>query len=53
MRQTRIARGAGGTELWTFKAVGAGKTTIALNYARPWEKDIPPAKSETFTVDVR
>jgi inhibitor of cysteine peptidase len=45
--------GAGGTEVWTFKAVGAGKTTIALEYVRPWEKDAPPAETRAFTVVIQ
>ncbi len=46
-------RGAGGREFWTFKAVGAGSTAIVMKYVRPWEKDKPPAKKETFAVIVR
>lgn len=30
--------GAPGEERWTFKAVGLGRTTIELKYARPWEE---------------
>lgn len=45
--------GAGGREVWTFKAVGAGKTSIALRYVRPWEKDVPPAETRTFVIVVR
>ncbi|HET6420676.1 MAG TPA: protease inhibitor I42 family protein [Geobacteraceae bacterium] len=44
--------GAGGKEIWTFKAVGKGKTEIALKYVRPWEKDVPPVKEAVFTVVV-
>lgn len=44
--------GAGGKETWTFKAVGEGTTEITLNYARPWEKDVPPARTVTFRVRV-
>ncbi|MDZ4164856.1 MAG: protease inhibitor I42 family protein [Smithellaceae bacterium] len=36
--------GAGGKEIWTFSAVGKGKTEIFLKYVRPWEKDTPPAE---------
>ena len=45
--------GAGGTDVWTFKAVGTGRTTIVLEYRRPWEKDVPPAERKTFPVIVR
>ncbi len=47
------AVGAGGQEVWTFKAVAPGKTTIALNYLRPWEKDVAPAQTAAFAVTVR
>jgi inhibitor of cysteine peptidase len=30
--------GSGGMEQWTFKAVGKGRTELALAYARSWEK---------------
>ncbi len=45
--------GVGGHEVWTFKAVGAGQTAIALEYIRPWEKDKPPARTNVFTVIVK
>jgi len=45
--------GAGGKEVWTFRALGPGKTCIVMKYARPWEKDVAPAKKATFTVSVR
>jgi inhibitor of cysteine peptidase len=44
--------GAGGREVWTFKAVGKGKTEIHLKYVRPWEKDVPPVKATVFVVVV-
>lgn len=45
--------GAGGEEVWTFRAVGWGKTGIEFEYSRPWEKDRPPAEKKTFEVTVR
>ncbi|MBM4270711.1 MAG: protease inhibitor I42 family protein [Deltaproteobacteria bacterium] len=42
--------GAGGMEVWRFKALGPGKTAIAIKYVRPWEKDVPPVKHLQFTV---
>ena len=44
--------GAGGSEEWPFRAVGAGRATIALSYVRPWEKDAAPVKTATFQVVV-
>ena len=45
--------GAGGNEVWIFKAVGRGQVEIALKYARPWEKDRPPAETNVFKVVVK
>ncbi len=39
--------GSGGTQSWSLHATGAGTTSIALAYARPWEST-PPV--ETFSV---
>jgi len=49
---TTQLKGAGGKQLWTFRPVGEGMTTIALKYLRPWEKDTPPVRTKTFTVIV-
>ena len=45
--------GAGGDEVWTFKALAAGKTTLALDYVRPWEKGGKPARSTNFVIVVK
>jgi len=45
--------GAGGKEIWTFEAVAAGRTEIAMQYIRPWEKGVPPARTAKFTVVVK
>ncbi len=45
--------GRGGTETWTFTAAGKGNTSFTLNYARPWEKNTPPEKTQKFTVTVQ
>ena len=61
MRQGRAAyqehgggdsMGAGGVEIWRFKAMKAGKQGLQFEYRRPWEKGSPPAKVVTFTVTV-
>ena len=44
--------GAGGVEVWRFKAVKAGKQGLQFEYRRPWEKGSPPAKVVTFAVTV-
>jgi inhibitor of cysteine peptidase len=47
------APGAGGVEIWTFRGVGAGQTTITLQYSRPNDPNIAPGPTETFTVNVQ
>jgi inhibitor of cysteine peptidase len=44
--------GAGGVEVWRFKAMKAGKQGLQFEYRRPWEKGAPPAKIVTFSVTV-
>ena len=46
------AVGAGGVEVWRFKAVKAGKQGLQFEYRRPWEKGAPAAKMVTFSVTV-
>ena len=45
-------KGAGGEEIWRFKAVAAGKTTISLEYIRPWEKGVQPVAVKSYEVTV-
>ena len=46
--------GAPGQEVWTFKALKAGKSTISLEARRSWEPiTIPPASTFTLTVMVQ
>jgi len=45
--------GAGGHEVWIFKAVGQGQAEISLKYVRSWEKDQPPAETNVFMVVVK
>ena len=44
--------GAPGKEIWEFKALSPGEATIELEYARPWEKGIPPAQKTNLVVTV-
>ena len=48
----KLRKGAPGKQLWTFRRVGAVKTTISLEYLRPWEKTKPPARTKTFSISV-
>ena len=46
--------GAGGKEVWTFKALKAGKSTLSLEYRRPFEPNTTaPAKTFTLTLTVQ
>lgn len=45
--------GKGGQEVWTFKAVGPGKQTVTLMYVRPWEKNVPPVRTQKIVVTVQ
>src|ERR1035437_8662366 len=45
--------GAGGHEVWTFKAIEQGQAEISMKYVRPWEQDKPPARTNVFTVIVK
>lgn len=45
--------GSGGAFHFTFRAVKPGKATVTLGYARPWEKNTPPIKTFTLTVEVK
>jgi inhibitor of cysteine peptidase len=42
--------GATEIQVFRFKAVSAGPATLEFYYARPWEKNTPPAK--TFQVQI-
>ena len=45
--------GAPGKEEWVFKAIGEGKTTVSFNYVRPWEKDVIPARTDSFDIVIK
>ncbi|MDY6794953.1 MAG: protease inhibitor I42 family protein [Actinomycetota bacterium] len=44
--------GAPGEEVWQFQAVGAGTTTMVLEYSQAWDEDTPPATRYTLTFNV-
>jgi len=45
--------GAAGKEVWTFHAEEKGKSTLSMEYRRPWEQGVEPAKTFTLTVIVK
>ena len=44
--------GAGGVETWTFQAMAIGATTLVFEYARPFEKNVPPAETSKFRITI-
>lgn len=50
---TSTAVGAGGKEVWTIKALKTGKSTISMDYRRPFEPTAAPADTFTLTVVVQ
>ncbi len=51
--EAKGVEGAGGKEVWTFHAEEKGKSTISMEYRRPWEEGVEPAKTFTLTVVVK
>jgi len=45
--------GTGGWEIFRFKAISAGQTSLKLVYHRPWEEDVEPLKTFSLQVVVR
>ncbi len=45
--------GAGGKQVWTFKTLKAGETTISFKYVRQWEKNAPPQKEASFDIIIK
>jgi inhibitor of cysteine peptidase len=46
------ALGASGREVWTFRALEAGQTTLASTYGQPWEGGIKDEWTFTLAVTV-
>ena len=46
-----VIPGSGGVEVWTFRAVNAGETTIALGYYSPTNAN-DPEETITFSIQV-
>ena len=45
--------GSGGVDTWKFKALEVGSLKLTFNYARPWEKGEPPARTLHWPVTIR
>jgi inhibitor of cysteine peptidase len=45
--------GSGGRMRYRFTMVSGGKATLRFEYRRPWEHDIPPAKTVAYVFSVR
>ena len=45
--------GAGGTEVWTFKALTTGVTRISMEYSRPWEGGEKAVQTFEVTVTIK
>jgi len=43
--------GQGGTMRIVYQVAATGKATMELVYRRPWEKDVPPAKTYRVTIE--
>lgn len=44
--------GAAGTQTLVFRGSSPGKFVLTLEYARPWERNVKPAKVQMFAVTV-
>lgn len=44
--------GAPSMSRWWFEAVQPGRTSLRLIYRRAWEKDVPPAQTAEYRVEV-
>ena len=43
---------ADGIEVWSFRALREGETTLSFKYAQPWDKDTLPVKTRTCKIMV-
>lgn len=50
--RTRLA-GAGGADVFRFRAIVKGETVVFFRYARPWEKGVEPIRKAAFLIIVR
>jgi len=45
--------GAGGMEIWTFRALNSGTVELSFVYVRPWETDVPPIEVKNYGIIVK
>jgi inhibitor of cysteine peptidase len=45
--------GAGGQSIWRYQAYQAGEGRLLMQYQRPWEVDVAPAKTVDCKLSVR
>jgi predicted secreted protein len=45
--------GAGGKQIWLFKALKVGQTNISFKYVRSWEKNTLPQNEEFYLVIIK
>ncbi|MDD4985908.1 MAG: protease inhibitor I42 family protein [Dehalococcoidales bacterium] len=45
--------GAGGEEVWTFKALKAGTSSLSMEYSQPWEGGTKAGQTFSLTVVVK
>lgn len=50
---TMMRVGAGGQQIFVLEAMKPGTATATFAYARPWEKNVKPARTMTFTITVK
>ena len=52
-RQTPPVPGAGGEEIWSFKALKKGTTKLSMEYSRPWEGGEKAVETFDLTIVVK
>jgi predicted secreted protein len=50
---SKMLAGAAGEEVLVFRGSDAGTKHLVLQYVRPWEHNVKPAKTASFSVTVR
>lgn len=51
--ESGAASGSNGQEIWSFKTLGKGMSTIFMEYRQPWQKQFPPENTFDLTVIVK